>query len=348
MSAPAYLTRPTIPIAYLQLLVEILAGRSISAERLLAGLPVSPDLLTQADARMSAMQWTRVVMRAVELTGDPALGYEYGLRMRPTAHGVVGYATMTCTTLRQALDISVRYARMRQAHFSLHTHDEKDGCLLELSEKYPIPVMRSFFIENILLGLARAHAVLLGREPQEISGIEIWFDWPEPAWHAAWADRLPPVRFSQRMNGVRISAECLAMRPVLADPHASQQALALCERELALAADSEADIATRVRAQLVPGKHGGYPQLDDVAARLAISGRTLKRRLQEGGTSFLLMLEEARRRDAHALLSHSELAIQDIATQLGYLNPANFSRAFNQWTGESPSAYRLRMRGENP
>lgn len=341
---PSYLTRPTVSIAYLQLLLEILAERQIDSAQLLAGQPDVQALLAQPEARMSAMQWTRLVIRALELTGDPGLGYEYGLRMRPTAHGVVGYASMTCVSLRQSLEISVRYARIRQAHFALHLHDGTDHCLLELREKYPIPVLRSFFIENILLGLVRAHAVLVGREPEQIEGLEIWFDWPEPPWHAAWAARLPPVKFSQPLNGVRLSAHCLAMRPVLADPHASQQALALCERELALAADSEADITTRVRALLVPGRHGGYPQLEEVAARLSMSSRTLKRRLQQAGTSFLLMLEEARRREAHALLAHSELAVQQVATRLGYLNPANFSRAFSAWTGESPSAYRQRVR----
>lgn len=344
MSVPAYLSRPTVSIAYLQLLVEILAERGIPAGRLLAGQPIAPQLLEQPEARVSAYQWTRLVIRGLELTGDPGLGYEYGLRMRPTAHGVVGYASMTCTTMRQAMEISVRYARVRQAHFTMHLQENADHALLELREKYPIPVLRSFFIENILLGLVRGYAVLLAREPHDIDGLEIWFDWPEPAWHAAWASRLPPVRFSMPVNGVRLSAACLALRPVLADPHASQQAIALCERELALAADAEADIAMCVRALLVPGRHGGYPPLDEVASRLAISGRTLKRRLQQAGTSFLLMLEEARRRDAHALLAHTELSVQDVAARLGYLNPANFSRAFNQWTGESPTTYRVRMR----
>lgn len=342
MNAPAYLTRPTIAIAYLQLLVEILGERGIGRDRLLAGMPDVARLLVHPDERMSAQQWTRLVMRALELTGDPGLGYAYGLRMRPTVHGVLGYATMTCTTMRQAMEISARYTRVRQAHFSMQLLDDGDGMLLELHERYPIPVLRSFFIENILLGLVRGHAVLLGREPADIPGIEIWFDWPEPAWHADWVDRLPPVRFAQRCNAVRLSADCLAMRPVLADPHASQQAIDLCERELALAADFDADVTARVRAALVPRRQGGYPRLEDVADRLAMSGRSLKRKLQQEGTSFLLMLEEARRRDAHDMLVRSTLPVQAIAARLGYLNPANFSRAFTQWTGEPPTVYRSR------
>src|SRR5690606_22697145 len=132
-------------------------------------------------------------------------------------------------------------------------------------------------------------------------------------------------------------------RPVMADPLASRGAIELCERELALAADQEADITQRVRAELVLSG-SGYPDLEQVANRLCVSTRTLKRKLQRHGTSFLLILEECRRRDAQKLLEHSGLSVQAVAARLGYQNPANFSRAFSKWTGESPTSFRQRLR----
>lgn len=342
---PAYLTGPTISIAYLQVLLEILAERGFEGERLLAGTGLPARLLQDPEGRMSARQWTRLVMRALELTGDPGLGIAYGLRMRPTAHGVLGYATMTCSTLRQAVELSMRYSRVRQAHFTFHLAEDGDDGMLEVREKYAIPVLRSFFVENVLVGLARALAMLLGEEVTGIDGLEIWFDWPEPSYHAHWRHRLPRVRYGMPVNALRLPRRFLDRRPVLADPHASRQAIELCERELVLAADHEADIMARVRAQLVAGRTGGYPQLDEVAVRMHMSPRTLKRRLQQVGSSFLLLLEEARRRDAHELLVQTDLPVQAVAERLGYLNPANFSRAFSRWTGESPAAYRARRRG---
>ncbi|MFZ5755295.1 MAG: AraC family transcriptional regulator ligand-binding domain-containing protein [Pseudomonadota bacterium] len=344
MNTPAHLLRPTIAIAYLQLLVEMLAERGIPSAALFAGLPVNPALLAQPEARMSGRQWTLLLLRALELTGDPGLGYAYGLRMRPTVHGVLGYATMTCTTMRQALEIAARYMRVRQAHFSLQLVEERGLCRLELREKFPIPVLRRFFCENILLGMVRGNAVLLGRDVADFPDMEIHVDWPEPEYHRDWAARLPRVKFSQPVNALCFPLSYLEQRPVLADPHASQQAIAMCERELALAAGAESDIVTRVRAVLQADPVRGYPKLEEVAERLHLSGRSLKRHLQQSGTSFLLLLEETRRRDAHALLANSDLPVQDVAARLGYLNPANFSRAFNQWTGEPPSRYRERLR----
>lgn len=332
--------RPSIPIAYLQLLIELLAERGLLAERLLAQQPIAPDLLDQPQARMSEFQWAHLVLRALELTGDPGLGYDYGLRMRPTSHGVLGYAALSCATLRDAMELSVRYFRLRQARFTLRYTEDGGWGRLELIEREPIPVARSFFIENILLGLARSTAVLLGRELLDLQELEIWFDWSQPAHFPVWQARLPPIRFERPANALCLPLEYLNRRLVLADPLASRQAIDICERELALAAGQEADITARVRAELTIAADGGYPGLDTVAAHLHLSGRSLKRKLQQQGASFQLLLEETRRRDAQQLLEHSALSIQAIASRLGYRNPANFSRAFQRWIGCAPRDWR--------
>jgi YesN/AraC family two-component response regulator len=46
------------------------------------------------------------------------------------------------------------------------------------------------------------------------------------------------------------------------------------------------------------------------------------------------LLDEARKRDAIKLLQNTSLTIEQIASRLGYTDPANFSRAFKKWTGE--------------
>lgn len=332
--------RPSIPVAYLQLLLELLGERGITASTLLNGLPLDAALLNQPQARMSAVQWGLIVIRALQITKDQTLGLEYGLRMRPTVHGVLGYAAMSSASLRQAMELMVRYARVRQSQFEFRHVENTQHSRLELREKFPIPAARSFFIENILLGLLRSVAVLLGREPLELKGFEVWFDWPEPRYFAAYRKRLPSVRFNRPCNAVCFPQDYLSLRPVLADPHASRQAVDLCERELGLLSDRDHEIIPRVRAELALGNKGGYPALDEVAERLHLSGRSLKRRLQSHGTSFLLLLDEARLRDAQDLLEHSELSVQAVAARLGYRNPANFSRAFQRWTGQAPSAWR--------
>jgi AraC-like DNA-binding protein len=335
--SPDYLSRPTIPIAYLQLLVEILSERGVDTEQLFAGIPVAPTLLEQP--KMSALDWTRLTMRAVELT-DAGLGYEYGLRMRPTAHGLIGYAAMSAGTVRDAIDIVVRYASARQAHFEIRLEHHGDHSDLVLAEKFPIPVMREFFYENILLGLARGSAVLLGRELEDAGDALLCFDFPQPRHYHVWRSRLPPMRFECPRCSLRFPSAYLDLRPALADSHASEQALALCERELGGQIAASGTTALVLRELGHATEREGYPSLSDLAERLALSPRTLKRRLKEEGTSFLELLNDRRQRDACDLLAKSDLPVRDVARRLGYENPANFTRAFSRASGVTPTAFR--------
>ena len=337
------LNQPTIAVSYPQLLVEIVNERGFALEALLDGVRLKEEVLHRPEARISPLQWGQMIVNALKLTGDPGLGYEFGLRMRPSSHGFMGYALMSCDSMRQAMELAARYFQARQRNFIMRLDIDGGDGVIEVREKHPIPVLRSFYYENIMIGLARGAAAILGLEVTQFAEAEIWFDWPQPSYHAAYAARLPRIRFGQSANVLRFPLSLLDRRPVLADPHASRQAIALCERELAQAGSGEDPIGLRVCAELVMEEQGGYPSQEAVAARLHLSSRSLARKLQASGSSYQSLLEEARRRDACELIERDGVDLQTVASRLGYTNPANFTRAFRRWTGESPSQYRNRV-----
>jgi AraC-like DNA-binding protein len=76
-----------------------------------------------------------------------------------------------------------------------------------------------------------------------------------------------------------------------------------------------------------------------IAAEFNLSGRSLRRRLMEEGTSFRTLLQDARKARASAMLQASDLPLSAAAEQLGYSDTATFSRAFKDWTGVSPGRY---------
>lgn len=84
------------------------------------------------------------------------------------------------------------------------------------------------------------------------------------------------------------------------------------------------------------------PSLDEVAARLGLTGRTLQRRLAECGIAFRTLRESSRLERAQWMLRESDTPISEIAWRLGYLEASSFSHAFRRWTGESPRSYRQR------
>lgn len=88
----------------------------------------------------------------------------------------------------------------------------------------------------------------------------------------------------------------------------------------------------------------GPLSVDRVARHLGTSSRSLQRRLCERQLTFRSVAEEIRFDLARILLLQSDMAVQDIATRLGYRTPSSFSRAFTRWTGCSPRAFRARER----
>jgi AraC-like DNA-binding protein len=82
---------------------------------------------------------------------------------------------------------------------------------------------------------------------------------------------------------------------------------------------------------------------ETIAERLHVSTRTLHRQLQEEGASLQQLKDEARRELAVELLRRSTRTVKQVALAVGFRNEKSFSRAFRDWTGDSPTAFRERL-----
>lgn len=332
--------RNSIPAAYLKTMIEIAAERGVAPEQMLKGTRITPALLDTPDLRISASEAAHVMFNAVRLTGDRGFGLEFGLRTTPTAHGYVGFAAMSCGTLREALELVIRYVHLRQRDVSLNLSASGDPVILESRDNHDLGTFRNLIHEAIMLGFFRMLGFLVGLD--RIDG-EIWFDWPEPDYFAHYRKRLPAVRFAMPSVQLRLPPVLLDRRLVMADATAVRKAVEQCEREMAISAPTPENLLERVRAELTPGTEG-YPDLESVASCLFMSGRTLKRKLEERGASFQKLLDEVRHRHALRLLANPDLDIQQIATALGYRDPPSFTRAFRRWSGKSPSETRTTLK----
>jgi AraC-like DNA-binding protein len=124
-------------------------------------------------------------------------------------------------------------------------------------------------------------------------------------------------------------------------PQANAVTVALCEqqcRELVAQRRARTGMAHQVREQLV-SVSGPPKSIEDVAAALAMSQRTLRRRLTEEGTSYRALLDEVRDTLAQELLATRALSVDDVAVRLGYAEASSFIAAFKRWHGVTPAAY---------
>jgi AraC-like DNA-binding protein len=89
---------------------------------------------------------------------------------------------------------------------------------------------------------------------------------------------------------------------------------------------------------------GGPVDVRRVAHSVRTSARTLQRRLHGAGLTYAGVVQEVRFEAAREMLSDPGRKIGDVARTLGYSDPAHFTRAFQRWTGLTPSDFRRRGR----
>jgi AraC-like DNA-binding protein len=101
------------------------------------------------------------------------------------------------------------------------------------------------------------------------------------------------------------------------------------------------DLVGRVRTAIEEElRGGGRAGLESVARRLAMSPRTLQRRLRECGVPFNDVVDEMRFRAAKSYLALGDVAASEVAYLLGFAEQSSFNRAFRRWCGLTPSEYR--------
>jgi AraC-like DNA-binding protein len=102
----------------------------------------------------------------------------------------------------------------------------------------------------------------------------------------------------------------------------------------------DSSLQTRVKVLLQRHDLESMPDLDEISRHLLITPRTLRRHLQDEGTSIRMIKESLRQDFAMKLLNNEHLSIQEVAEQTGFAEPAAFCRAFKRWTGQSPVQWR--------
>jgi AraC-like DNA-binding protein len=105
--------------------------------------------------------------------------------------------------------------------------------------------------------------------------------------------------------------------------------------------EAGATMRERVRSALIELLPAGQASIEAVAHKLAISPRTLQRRLNDEQTTFQGMLNQIREALARHYLGRSDLPASEIAFLLGYEDPNSFYRAFRDWTGQTPERVRM-------
>jgi AraC-like DNA-binding protein len=319
------------------LLVEYGVERGLRPADLLSGTGLDEAELHDPQATITARQELAVAANVVALLPDePALGWSAGRRYHVGVFGIFGYACLTSPTLGDAVRFAISSYELSFGFCLPSVTVSGDVATLELHlPELTGPVAR-FLVERDLSAMLTMITDVLG-EPAPVLAAAFAFPAPPDAGALGELIGLRPA-YDAPATAVAFPAELLERRL----PQASPLTVALCEaqcREMISRRRARGATADAVRAQLI--RIDRAPRtIATVARSLAMSERTLRRRLASENTTFRQLSDEVHRTLAEEMLATGALSVDDVAIRLGFAEASTFIAAFRRWTGTTPARYR--------
>lgn len=335
------------PRAIENLLMSATYGRHLTRlfepARLLAGTGLSEQDLHDSTRRITVGQALQYIRNALALAPEPDWYLAWAGTLADHFHGPISIALVSAPTLGDGLDAFLRYFPGRVPYLHMQGRLVGEEHVSELAPLMDLGAALPILIETPLVILLQHLHTVYG---VDLAAARIELDYP-PTPHAARYPRYfrGPVQFDARRNALIVPAAWRALRNL--DHHASTWSHALSQCEATLASSGERTTLGAVRDYLssafeVADRRRALPTLDEVAAHLHLTPRTLIRRLRRLGTTYQDLMDGFLRARAAELLANDRAKIKEVAAALGFHNPANFGKAFKRWYGVSPGSFRAR------
>ena len=324
----------TIVAPLVAALVQEAAARGASREDLLEPLGLSTSELADADHRVAADALFACWETAMKATKDPTLPVAVGRRATIEGFGVLGYALYTASSFVDAFEVLRRHHDLVNDTGSWSLERRTSDVVVSWTR----PGERSLGVraanEQVVVSFATAAREVFGA-PLPLTEVLFAHAKPGREADAALAECFgAPVRWSAEHDALVLGAGALALEPKRADAvlasyfrRSADDALRRIARD-----DSWSARAARAVSDRLPQ---GLPPMDAIAKDLGSTGRTLRRRLLDEGTTFRAVVENVQRERAKELMKN-RTKVRDVAFALGFSDATAFSRAYRRWTGSAP------------
>ncbi|PXY19093.1 AraC family transcriptional regulator [Prauserella muralis] len=324
-------------VASAALLARFAVERGIPEQEVLAGTGLDAATLHNPLAQVEAHQELAVARNVLRASGagEAELGLAAGQRYHATSYGIWGYAVTSSRTVRDAMELALRYIELTYVFCVPELRVEGENAHLHCHDESVPSDVRAFLLARDIAAICTLIREQVGT-PLRARGVALRL--PEPADATPFRQVLGlDPEFGAPHTRVSFAARLLD-QPM---PQANEHTAALCERqcrELLARRRERTGIARQVRDRLLAAD-GLRTGMDEVAAGLAMTVRTLRRRLAAEGTTFRALVDEVREAYAEDLLATRGLSVEQIAYRLGYGEASSFIHAFTRWKGMSPRAY---------
>ncbi|KUO69126.1 MAG: hypothetical protein APF80_10815 [Alphaproteobacteria bacterium BRH_c36] len=323
-------------------------------QALLEDVAMNKDVLLKPFEFVPLAAVGQLFERAALLAKDDCMGLRIGAQMKGGKTGLLGHLAMTAPTARDALCVLAGYVNVLFTNIDSGYDENYIDGLSTAYWRFPESVsqrrqLNMFIAASVIQRLRDAmdsdwHPIRVDLEHRRPRGC--------PKCSGRGCEDCDAVvrgivggrvNFDRPINRIIHNTSALKCPMRTSDPMAFALHLDHARRELTDLTISE-QLAHSVRTQIAEKLRFHDANLQSVADALDLPVRTLQNQLSQRGTNFETLVAEVREQVARRLLRETDMAITDIAYELGYADPSVFSRAARRWFNESPRDFRMRHR----
>jgi AraC-like DNA-binding protein len=309
------------------------SGVRVSAVLRRAGLP--QDLFAQTRILVSTEELFALWRAIGEVSEDPAIGLKLATESRTERFHPMGLAALSTENFGTAVAHMARYKKLNAPEEILN-YTDGDEWSIQFSWHLAADVEPQILIEHCF-----AYVLAIARHGSgtRISPVRVELVQPRP--HLKTLEKYfgCPVVCGASRNALVFRAGDAALPFVTRNAELLEMLAPQFEHELNQHSGEDTFVEL-VRGAIQQRLTGQRPTVEDIARNLHTSPRTLQRRLQEAGSSFQRVLDEARHQMARYYLGNSVLELNEAAYLLGYEDANSFARAFRGWEGMPPGHWR--------
>jgi AraC-like DNA-binding protein len=329
-------SRHTVAISAAKPLLAVAEKAGMARASLIQILGATEETVRDPERPTPIERYIRLWEHVARTLRDPGLPVRVAQAVRVEDYHLAGFAVMTSANGREMLKQLQRYSRLHTSsdHWSLEERAE-EAVLYYSHAGHPVGLGYRLVKECLF-----AKLTVMVRAMDRPEFVPRWVHFR----HAAPADIRPLQRFLGTRPDFAMAEDAVAFErsflyrvPKTANPAFHEHFV--CEAEKRLAGFGDTAVADLVRQQLAGLLQSGEPAMANVARRLAMTERTLRRRLELEGTNFRRLIDEVRRSSAPELLARGR-SVSEVALMLGFNGISAFGRAFKRWYGVSPRAAR--------
>lgn len=264
----------------------------------------------------------------------PSLGLGFGSHLNILYHGFLGLAVSTQPSLSASLKLSAELINNQLSILktSFVEYDEAFGIRLEKA----VPLGDSF---RLLCEMTFSSFVSVGRtfSPEDLALYGVTFSYNQPDYHEEYNKFFDTkIEFNAPYSELLVPKRRFHEPMFMADESTTKYALN--KMNILQENDHKGFLPKKIKD--IIEEDASFPSLSDMADTLAMSPRTLRRKLQQFQCSYQEIVNDVKKEMAMRYLRDNEKSLTEIATLLEFQDSAHFCKSFSKWTHQNPSDFR--------